>query len=553
MVARLTVVRDSTQSVSHNGGDILRLAVCSEPLARLTLDSLVGDGFPDRRSAAVAVPRHWAVQTTSANCNLFHYHDCLPIPNQAMNPRNRGAWLVIADAQFAVLADHKLLYRILDRLQSDVVAVNVLGKLRASYEKVLTDSNGRLIGFRMLYEDMVQPAPLGDDWPNYLFIKCEGLTHLLTDNALPVAFSDLVDICSSKPIELRSVSIGATVLNLATERGLLTWLADKLTGSPLAKNNAQTEQNNVQIADGARLFGKVLLGRNVRIGRDAVIVGPTVLCDGATVEDSAAVKSCVLGADVSLPAGCVIQNRVLNASPHSAAQTHAENMPQSSIDACISAMLYGDSFRSWPSFSYARCFKRIADVIAAIIVLVLFLPIFPIIAIAIKLASRGPVFFKDPRQGLHASHFECIKFRTMKVGAHKIQNTLRILNQADGPQFKLTDDPRINPVGRFLRDTYLDEIPQFFNVLLGQMSVVGPRPSPEAENTLCPSWRDARLSVRPGLTGLWQVRRTRQPMKDFQEWIHYDVDYVRTLSLKLDIWICWRTARKMFRKFIERF
>jgi lipopolysaccharide/colanic/teichoic acid biosynthesis glycosyltransferase len=107
--------------------------------------------------------------------------------------------------------------------------------------------------------------------------------------------------------------------------------------------------------------------------------------------------------------------------------------------------------------------------------------------------------------------------------------------------------------GRFLRDTYIDEIPQFLNVLLGQMSVVGPRPSPEAENTLCPSWRDARLSVRPGITGLWQVCRTRKPEQDFQEWIHYDTEYVRKLSLGTDLWICRQTIKKMVESFISQF
>ena len=117
----------------------------------------------------------------------------------------------------------------------------------------------------------------------------------------------------------------------------------------------------------------------------------------------------------------------------------------------------------------------------------------------------------------------------------------------------MADDPRISTVGHFLRETYLDEIPQFFNVLCGQMSVVGPRPSPEAENTLCPSWRDARLSVRPGITGLWQVNRTRQPYRDFQEWIYYDTQYVENLSPRLDLWICWRAFTRMLGNFAAQF
>jgi lipopolysaccharide/colanic/teichoic acid biosynthesis glycosyltransferase len=141
----------------------------------------------------------------------------------------------------------------------------------------------------------------------------------------------------------------------------------------------------------------------------------------------------------------------------------------------------------------------------------------------------------------------------MTVGAHEIQDKLRVVSEVDGPQFKIADDPRISTVGRFLREIYIDEVPQFFNVLLGQMSTVGPRPSPESENTLCPWWRDARLSARPGITGLWQVCRTRQPMNDFQEWIYYDTNYVRDLSLKLDLWICWQTAKRMAHNFVTQF
>jgi len=141
----------------------------------------------------------------------------------------------------------------------------------------------------------------------------------------------------------------------------------------------------------------------------------------------------------------------------------------------------------------------------------------------------------------------------MHTGSDEIQEKLRAVSQVDGPQFKIDDDPRISLVGRFLRDTYIDEIPQFLNVLAGQMSVVGPRPSPEAENTLCPWWRDARLSVRPGITGLWQVSRTRIPERDFQEWIYYDTEYVRNLSLALDLKICLRTASEMVKSFISQF
>jgi lipopolysaccharide/colanic/teichoic acid biosynthesis glycosyltransferase len=115
----------------------------------------------------------------------------------------------------------------------------------------------------------------------------------------------------------------------------------------------------------------------------------------------------------------------------------------------------------------------------------------------------------------------------------------------------MDDDPRITRIGRFLRKTNLDELPQFWNVLAGDMSVVGPRPSPEDENQFAPAWREARLSVKPGITGLWQIRRTRKAGSDFQEWIKYDIEYVERQSLWLDLRIIWRTAILVGRKLLR--
>ena len=141
----------------------------------------------------------------------------------------------------------------------------------------------------------------------------------------------------------------------------------------------------------------------------------------------------------------------------------------------------------------------------------------------------------------------------MRVDADALQEKMQIINEVDGPQFKMEDDPRITLVGRFLRETYLDEIPQFWNVLVGEMSLVGPRPSPKIGNSGCPPWRDAPLSVRPGVTGLWQILRTRAAGRDFQEWIKYDIEYVRTLSFLLDVSICWRTLVMMSKKVMNSF
>jgi lipopolysaccharide/colanic/teichoic acid biosynthesis glycosyltransferase len=130
----------------------------------------------------------------------------------------------------------------------------------------------------------------------------------------------------------------------------------------------------------------------------------------------------------------------------------------------------------------------------------------------------------------------------MHADAERIARELERYNLSDGPQVYIPDDPRVTRIGRFLRRSNLDELPQLFNVLIGQMSLVGPRPSPDDENQFCPAWRDARLSVRPGITGLWQLMRTREPGADFQEWIRYDIEYVERASFWLDVEILVRTA-----------
>ena len=160
-------------------------------------------------------------------------------------------------------------------------------------------------------------------------------------------------------------------------------------------------------------------------------------------------------------------------------------------------------------------------------------------------ASHGrPFFFTHRRETIGGREFACLKFRSMYRDAEKVRQQLQAAgaNQADGPQFYVPNDARVTKVGRLLRGTRLDELPQFFNVLLGHMSVVGPRPSPFKENQFCPAWREARLSVRPGITGLWQVSRTRDKGRDFQEWIKYDIEYVERGGFWLDVGIILRTG-----------
>jgi lipopolysaccharide/colanic/teichoic acid biosynthesis glycosyltransferase len=390
------------------------------------------------------------------------------------------------------------------------------------------------------------------------------IDKIMVNGMLPLSFSEFVARCKAANLNWRCLKIGGTVLDLETEADLLNLLMIRMRSlryhRRLINSHGYSRTNHVDnctISSGARIFGKVILGKNVRIGDNAIIVGPTILADNVIIADTATIRNSVVAADLSVPKNLFLQNRILTKLISKHKSDPGRNAGTARIGStnhfAEEAAATNNNFRTWSRFSYARCTKRIFDIIITLIVLILFAPVLPVIAVIIKLSSSGPVFFRHKRQGLHGKKFYCLKFRTMIVEADKIQESLRFKNHVDGPQFKVKNDPRVTVVGRFLRDTFIDEIPQFFNILLGQMSVVGPRPSPESENSLCPLWRDARLSVRPGITGLWQIRRTRQPGRDFQEWIYYDTKYVRNISLSLDLAICWQTVKKLAVSFIKQF
>lgn len=464
-----------------------------------------------------------------------------------------NSWFVITNGRFAARIDSTLIRSVLTDLNADCVAVTVTPMLQSEHEKVRLTNQGMVAGLRRLYCDSVELAWLSEDWPHYLFIRTEILHNFDSGNRLSLSFPALLDKFHKKGLKIRSINMGGAVLDLETEKGMFEFCQTEL--SEFSKSDYTNSSSN-KIPSDTKLSGRVLLGEDINIEPGVIIAGPAIIGDNVEIERDVIIHSSIIGPGVRIPRNRLVQDSIVQKSQDKlntqalhivSSQTIHQNCDFDSM-----RHKFGP-FRKWSFFSYAGCFKRIVDFFAALFILVLFAPIIPFVALAIKLNSPGPIFFKDKRQGLHGKEFNCLKFRTMITGADKIQDKLRKISQVDGPQFKMEDDPRISSVGRFLRETYIDEIPQFFNVLYGQMSVVGPRPSPVSENTLCPFWRDARLSVRPGITGLWQVNRTRQPMKDFQEWIYYDTNYVRILSLKTDLSICWQTAKKMFDNFISQF
>jgi len=187
--------------------------------------------------------------------------------------------------------------------------------------------------------------------------------------------------------------------------------------------------------------------------------------------------------------------------------------------------------------------KRLIDVTLATMGLLLGAPLFLLIALAIRLDSPGPIIFRQTRVGLRGRHFEMYKFRSMHVGAEEQQDMLADMNEADGPIFKIRDDPRLTRVGRILRRLSMDELPQLVNVLRGEMSLIGPRPPIPAEVEKYQEWHKKRLEAPPGMTGLWQV--SGRSRLSFDEMVLLDIYYIENWSLWLDFKILMRTIPKV--------
>mgnify|MGYP000896892858 CR=1 FL=1 len=198
------------------------------------------------------------------------------------------------------------------------------------------------------------------------------------------------------------------------------------------------------------------------------------------------------------------------------------------------------AYRRVPENLVALGFKHLVDKTGAVIGILLAAPIMITAAIAIKLESRGPVFFKQTRSGANGRPFPLYKFRTMTADAERHKESLRDLNEMSGPVFKIKQDPRVTRVGRVLRKYSIDEIPQFFNILRGEMSLVGPRPPLPSEVANYEPWQRRKLAVKPGLTCIWQVSGRNQI--DFEDWMRLDLEYIDNWSLWLDARILAKTV-----------
>ncbi|HMH02354.1 MAG TPA: exopolysaccharide biosynthesis polyprenyl glycosylphosphotransferase, partial [Terriglobales bacterium] len=194
---------------------------------------------------------------------------------------------------------------------------------------------------------------------------------------------------------------------------------------------------------------------------------------------------------------------------------------------------------STPQNDFALFFKRVVDVIVAAISLVVLSPLFLILAFLVKLSSKGPVFFRQTRCGLGGRYFVLLKFRSMVLNADELLSDLSELNEAEAPLFKMRNDPRCTKVGRWMRTFSLDELPQLWNILRGDMSLVGPRPPLPQEVEQYLPWQRRRLRMRPGLTCLWALEGRSQLR--FERWTRLDLLYIDNWSIWLDLKILLKT------------
>jgi lipopolysaccharide/colanic/teichoic acid biosynthesis glycosyltransferase len=415
--------------------------------------------------------------------------------------------------------------------------VTLEATIAGTQECVQLDPSGRVSRIQRYYEDVT--------WPFASGVTCSLVPLACTQRTGSLPFHSLPDLRTSlagQGVASRDAPITGGTFDLSHEQAFLTLSERFVLGlSPASGSRPPNQAPSAIIHASARTLGPVIIQEGAIIEEGATVAGPAVVGRGARIGRNALVAQCVIVPGTTVMEGTSHRHRVLAEGRDGALSTG----PAAGLDDPFAAPLGGPTglpdIREVRRPSFYLTLKTWVEPLLGLAVVILLSPLLLLVALIVKLESQGPVFYGDKREGLGGRVFRCWKFRTMIVDADARQRELVAKNQMDGPQFKLANDPRVTRIGRYLRPLSIDELPQFFNVLFGQMSFVGPRPSPFRENQMCVPWREGRLSVRPGITGLWQVCRHDRSIGDFHQWIYYDLLYVRNLSLLVDLKIILAT------------
>jgi len=522
----------------------------AELLRWFTMESFCREAFVDALArkcwgndeiTGLLLPQEWSSPETAdaLQSKIFSYFsDQWRIPQSFKERPIESVFLYSADTVFET--EGNKIRELFETVVADILTVQINPALSGLSEVARLTPENHIVGFRRLYEASMEPVCRPKTWPSMIYFREEAWEKILSYGAVNLDFSQFSNWLEQEGIRAEHFEIGGCRYQLDRISSFLTFFEE----------NVPNDFKATVHRNGKTVIEPVWFGKDVKIDSGAVIIGPAILSDRVTVESDAVIRHSVVGRAVTIPKGRQVNQSVcLGDFPDDVKKEPTACL----ITKPARTVLRYDKFRRWSFFSYARLGKRLFDILISVMILILLIPLFPVFIVLVKWKSPGPVFYRARRQGLCGKEFDCLKFRSMMIQADQMQHQLQVLNQVDGPQFKIEKDPRVSKTGQFLRNTCIDELPQFINVLLGHMSVVGPRPSPESENESCPMWRDARLSVRPGITGPWQIFRTREASLDFQEWIYYDTNYVRTLSFKKDVWICLKTAQKLINNLLDQF
>ncbi len=440
-------------------------------------------------------------------------------------------WLLLADPRCfpaAGPAFRQLLEGFLDDPRWARHLVALQNGPAGTTECVQLDAGGRVSRIQRYYDSVT--------WPFAVGVASSLVPVCATLGAHDLPFTSLASLRSAlvaRGIPSRDLPLEGLTLDLGNESDLLS-LNETHVRDAFAADAERSVAKDASVDPTARLVGPVAIQAGAVVEADATIVGPSVLGAGCRVGRGAVVaQSVVLHGAVVAPETTTRHRLVFGEAEGGAPGTPtAVPPPPQPLRSATTTPLELHDDRPLPV--YPRI-KAIVEPLVALAALLVLSPLMVLIAILVKLESRGSILYGDKREGQGGRTFRCWKFRTMVHDANQRQSELSTANQLDGPQFKLDRDPRVTRMGRWLRPSSLDELPQLINVLTGEMSFVGPRPSPFRENQLCVPWRDARLSVRPGITGLWQVCRHDRSEGDFHQWIYYDLLYVRLMSLAVDL------------------
>jgi lipopolysaccharide/colanic/teichoic acid biosynthesis glycosyltransferase len=515
------------------------LRACLEPVTR-NAPLIVPLTFPEREysdwvksvssSARVAVTPQ-GVADTVAN---FELSDALLI----VDPR----CLPIRALDFSSLVAH---YSAEPRISHHLVSFKKA--IGGTQERVSFDSSGHVRRILRHYESATWPFIAGVSAT--LVPVASGI---LSDGEVPSSLGDLRRRLAEHGVPSRDVPVLGGVFDLADEAGLLA-ANDHFARKALSVEQRGTAVTPHFVGSGhsihpaARITGSVVIQSEAHVEENAKVFGPAVIGAGARISSGAVVTNAVVSPGCTVPSGAIVRDRVwcgsVNASPRTgkAQASYRERLARLMAEV-HSYEGSGAAASSRPLRRTHAVLKRILDATAATLGLIVLSPVMFVAALFSWLESRGPIFYGDQREGLDGRVFRCWKFRTMVVGAHAAQMDFKSIDKMDGPHFKIDRDPRVTRVGRILRALNVDELPQLFNVLTGEMSLVGPRPSPFRENQVCVPWREARLSVQPGITGMWQVCRHNRADGDFHQWIEYDLLYVQHMSFWLDVKILAATV-----------